>query len=741
MVLAVRRAVAASALLIVAAGALPAAGTTPRAARDTGVTVQRLDQARAALADGSLADGIEAASILGGAPLSPARAVPQAQDLQGTVTALQEATRIAGQRATRSLAIPRTAFARRAAALKPGDARGTAKLASAVDRQALLHAARDLAAVVDAAAATLKHTAPELVHDAGRRVAGCDLADQPPALCIGGPGANAYSGEYALQIDLGGDDTYTNAGAADSLGNSLPAAVTIDIGGNDAYAADLAATGTSVGLGSAAIGGIGLLVDVAGNDRYSVTSGVAARPVNGIGYAIGGVGVLADATGNDSYRATYAPRSGETSRAVSAIGISGLAGAGIVIDGAGDDRYTAEATPRAIDLGDGVSFVPNAMVFGIGQGVAGIGLVADGAGTDQMEAIAAPQTSDYTTDVPALATVKGLGDGEVGGVGVVLGGAGDTTYMARAATQGAPAGSASVTALGVGGLAGYGAIDDVAGNDSFLATAATSSSRSVRVADACESCRDVDAEAFTGSAVVSAMGFASLGATGVVRDSSGSDRYISTATSTAELAARDDRTAPNGGLHARAFAGKATSKAQGVAAVDPGADLDAAVLQLREQLLLEDGSIGLLMDSLGDDRYESHASAQAVSSATAAAAPIMESAVTGPARSRAQGMGGGGGHGQLRDLAGTDVYRSTNTTTATAPGGSADPGSTISEVQGSGPDAGEDSSLPSTGFLIDLDGGAADIFSALPADPVCEGGRGQATWRDCGSQAAGGING
>ena len=734
-----RRAAAVAALLLVLTSALPAAATTPQPSLGTGATLQRLDRARDAIAGGALTNAIDAAAVLGGQTLATGQAAARPAGLQASVTVLQDAIALAGRRAQEAVSVPHRTFARRAAALRPGDASGTAELVSAVDRAALLEAAHDLAAVVEVSILALQEVSLAGLRSGRDRVAGCDLVDQPPALCVGGPGANSYRGEYALQIDLGGDDTYTNAGASDALGNGLPAAVTIDVGGNDSYIAELPETGTSVALGSAAIGGIGFLVDVAGNDGYAVTAAAAARPVNGIGYAIGGVGLLADAAGNDQYQATYAPVSGGTSRVVSAIGVSSLAGAGIVLDGGGNDRYTAQATPHPIDMGDGAKFLPAATVYGIGQGVAGVGLVADSAGTDEMSVVAMPQTWGEP-DLISAATVKGLGDGEVGGVGVVLAGAGDTTYTARAVTVGEVAGSASVTALGVGGLAGYGAIDDVAGNDTYTATASTSAQRWVNATDPCDEWCDVDAEAFAGAAVTSAMGFASLGAAGVLRDNSGNDRYISTATAKAQMVAHDYRDAPQAAMTVRAHAGRATSKAQGVAAVDPAAVLDAAVLALSDQLLLEDGAIGLLLDGLGDDRYESVASATADAIGVAETTPVTESATTGPARSRAQGMGGGGGHGQLRDLGGTDAYRSNNTTAASSLHGSADPGTTMSEVQGSGPDAGEDSILPSTGLLIDIDGSAADTFSALPVDPVCEGGRGQASWRDCGSQSAGGVN-
>src|SRR5207245_3444341 len=100
----------------------------------------------------------------------------------------------------------------------------------------------------------------------------CSVVDEPPALCIGGSGNSTYNKDYALLIDLGGDDLYTNsAGGADpgvpvnGTGSGLPVSIVLDLGGNDRYDPVLTPGGSRVVEGSAYFGGIGMLVDAAGD--------------------------------------------------------------------------------------------------------------------------------------------------------------------------------------------------------------------------------------------------------------------------------------------------------------------------------------------------------------------------------------------------------------------------------------------------------------------------------------------
>lgn len=160
-------------------------------------------------------------------------------------------------------------------------------------------------------------------------------------IVIGGPGPNTYDwdGQFAVVIDLGGDDTYRGTIAA-SADVEHGISVVIDLAGNDTYHPSplgLATGRLGVGLlidragddvyhlspgsGGTGFAGIGMLVDVTGNDRY-----VGSRFTQGV--AVGGLGLLLDEAGDDTY----------TSFGF-AIGFGGPSGVGAVVDVAGDDRY------------------------------------------------------------------------------------------------------------------------------------------------------------------------------------------------------------------------------------------------------------------------------------------------------------------------------------------------------------------------------------------------------------------
>ncbi len=99
-----------------------------------------------------------------------------------------------------------------------------------------------------------------------------------------------YRGPVALIIDIGGDDTYTQAGGNADRKHAV--SVALDWAGNDLYQA-LPDEFASFGAGAL---GVGILWDEAGDDIYD-----ADRRTQGCG--VFGVGVLVDRAGRDTYRA------------------------------------------------------------------------------------------------------------------------------------------------------------------------------------------------------------------------------------------------------------------------------------------------------------------------------------------------------------------------------------------------------------------------------------------------------
>ena len=160
-------------------------------------------------------------------------------------------------------------------------------------------------------------------------------------IIIGGNGDNVYSQDFAVIIDLGGNDIYRcrAGGAMGELGN--PFSAVIDYSGNDIYFEGEKAVNQGAGFL-----GCGILIDAEGDDIYH-----GADYSQGVG--IFGIGILYDQSGQDDYR------SGVFSQAAGNVGI------GILMDeGEGDDRYFAKIWAQ-----------------GMGS-VFGYGMLHDGGGDD-----------------------------------------------------------------------------------------------------------------------------------------------------------------------------------------------------------------------------------------------------------------------------------------------------------------------------------------------------------------------
>jgi HEAT repeat protein len=163
-------------------------------------------------------------------------------------------------------------------------------------------------------------------------------------VAVGGRGPNGYDGDFALVIDLGGDDRYSGriGGAVGLLEDSGPSpfSVCIDVNGNDHYEAS-----NRLFNHGAAVFGAGMLLDLGGNDVYRSYH-------NAQGVGMYGTGVLADFGGNDFYEAGWFAQGGAT------------VGLGLILDAQGDDVY------RSFNYCQGFA------------GVWGYGLLADYRGND-----------------------------------------------------------------------------------------------------------------------------------------------------------------------------------------------------------------------------------------------------------------------------------------------------------------------------------------------------------------------
>ena len=221
---------------------------------------------------------------------------------------------------------------------------------------------------------------------------------------------DTYDVDFALLIDLGGNDTYDNNAGGSNLHGGLcelaavtpfPAAALVDLDGTDSYA-----SGRSCGAnGGGAALGAGFLFDGGmGDDTYLAGD----FGTNG-GGDFGGVGFLYDEAGVTSYEAGGGGTNG-----------GGALGVGLLVDGAGRDTYTA-------------------MDSGANGGAAlGLGRLVDLGGNDSY-----------------AAGSVGTNGGANGGIGRLVDLSGDDTY------------SAGATGTNGGGSAGSGLLLDGGGHDVY----------------------------------------------------------------------------------------------------------------------------------------------------------------------------------------------------------------------------------------------------------------------------------
>ena len=736
----VRVALAAVTSIALLAGAAPASA----GADDRAQALATLRATRAALSAPGLVGALGAAARLAGAPVGRHASQPRPATLAEAVALLSGAVARAAEQARAAVPagspLAGAGIARRAEELAAdvvraaGDPARTAAAAAAIAAfkaetgsdaaaRAQIVAGRQLAAAVEAALPALR--AAGASGATGAAVDGCDLLDQAPALCLGGPGANTYTADYALQIDLGGDDVYRNgAGAADpgsptvAGGNGIAAAVAIDVGGDDRYTTAIPTADGARAAHGASYGGIGMLVDLAGNDVYeawAADTAYAQAVANGAGQV--GLGLLADLAGDDAYVA----RSTTLNLFATVGNGAGSVGTGLLLDAAGDDTYRTESLrdQPLLNVYDNKPTLHPAGAVGSGAGVIGTGVFADGGGTDSVTVLAASTWpgSDAVKDISAGPPASmGVGGGAtVSGAGVAVTGTGPTTWTIAVEGEGPRTGQQWAMGYGAaqGGFAG---LSDAGGDDLYVLAATGRARRTLAIDDAC-ACGE-KAEASTGvrasgfySTVAWGMGYGAVGGAGVVDEAAGNDRYALTADAAAVATVRDNRSA----------AGPVTATAESFWSNAWGQGHGST------------GGLGVLSDSAGDDRYDAVAVSEATATASGAGAGATVRAVanSGQAQTFAQGYGNQGA-GILEDAGGTDTYR------AEAAGGAVASPPTSQTEEGLA-SASQGAVVTGVALLLDS-GGEADVFTSVPLQPPCSGVRGGATWTDCGAGAGGGVN-
>jgi hypothetical protein len=235
-------------------------------------------------------------------------------------------------------------------------------------------------------------------------------------IAIGGPGDDVYRGDFAVIIDVGGNDVYQLSSPDRRELKSQPIRCIIDLSGDDVY------TGGHKSIASAHCG-ISVLIDVKGDDTYR--SGDFSQ-----GSATFGFAVLHDQEGNDTYIA------GQNSQASASFGI------GLLFDLDGHDLYQCHTQGQG---------------FGATRG---LGLLVDHRGNDQYAA-SSPIVDALRYDSHFLTFTQGAALGyrplASGGIGILCDREGNDTY------------STDIYGQGTAYWFGLGALIDLRGEDRYQA--------------------------------------------------------------------------------------------------------------------------------------------------------------------------------------------------------------------------------------------------------------------------------
>lgn len=243
--------------------------------------------------------------------------------------------------------------------------------------------------------------------------------DQSPSLQSMGQGAawtdvglggvpNTRSASYGILLDGGGTNSF-KAPSGFAQGFAAPgesSGPTLGIlwsgTGDDRYEAQRFSQGSSLGIGS---GALGLLYDAGGNDGYLALPTGGDDGLFSQGAGSSGVGIVRDAGGTNLLNALvdivdgFVPAEG--------------GGTGVLVDVAGDDWYEAQSTHAQ------------------GVGAGGTGLLLDGGGHDQYDAAGSAQgyASDSRTAVGVLVDVQGHDRYRVGSDGMGYAGSGCALFV------------------------------------------------------------------------------------------------------------------------------------------------------------------------------------------------------------------------------------------------------------------------------------------------------------------------
>ncbi len=262
-------------------------------------------------------------------------------------------------------------------------------------------------------------------------------------LVVGDSGPNIYQRDFAVIIDLGGDDTYRLfeqhgylnlivdesgddsyfGGDYDIACGRLGVSVILERGGDDQYGA----RNFAVGAGAF---GVGVLIDETGDDRYGGDTFVQ-------GAGCFGVGILRDLSGNDVYEG-----------ALYAQGFASTYGIGILADDGGNDRYLI----RQVYL-DEIRYLDHYLSMSQGFAIgfrpdlpAGIGVILEGGGNDYYVSDIFGQGAAYWYGLGAIVE-NGGNDNYVGyqyvqgsgthiALGLLIDESGDDNYVAKGVSQG-----------------------------------------------------------------------------------------------------------------------------------------------------------------------------------------------------------------------------------------------------------------------------------------------------------------
>lgn len=283
-------------------------------------------------------------------------------------------------------------------------------------------------------------------------------------IVVGDTGDNVYTRDFAVIIDLGGNDIYQFRKQTSGLH------LIIDRAGDDVYNGEDYAIacgyfGTSVLLdeqgddiyraGNYSLGcgvfGIGWLIDRAGSDLYfgdSFTQGAGGF----------GIGMLCDNKGNDVYQG-----------ALHAQGFASTYGVGILADQTGNDRYIIlEKYTDEIRYLDHYLSLSQGFSIGFRPDLsAGIGLLIDNSGNDYYLSDIFAQGASYWYGLGAIVDNTGndtyisyqyaQGAGVHIAIGVLLDMTGDDNYVAKGVSQ------------GCGHDLAIGLLYDIQGDDSYIA--------------------------------------------------------------------------------------------------------------------------------------------------------------------------------------------------------------------------------------------------------------------------------